>query len=128
MTSQTEVLTDGALSAAISDEIVSLLHRFTGRGATQAHTYVHDDLIVCVLGDNLTKAEQSLIGGGYHAEVLAGRGLVQDTMRADLTEAVERLSGRTVVAFMSQNHIDPNFGLEAFVLGPREEESAAHQR
>jgi hypothetical protein len=43
-------------------------------------------------------------------------------MRADFIEAVERLSGRTVIAFMSQNHIDPNFGLEAFVLEPLEHE------
>jgi hypothetical protein len=39
-------------------------------------------------------------------------------MRADFTEAVERLSGRTVIAFMSQSHIEPSFGLEAFVLLP----------
>jgi hypothetical protein len=44
-------------------------------------------------------------------------------MRADFTEAVERLSGRTVIAFMSQSHIEPNFGLEAFVLSPVHEDA-----
>ncbi len=122
MTSQNAVLTDGTLGGAISDEVVSLLHRYTGRGATRAHTYVHEDLIVCLLGDSLTKAEQSLVTGGHHTSVLDTRSVIQSTMRADLTEAVERLSGRNVIAFMSQNHIDPNFGLEAFVLGPPEGE------
>jgi uncharacterized protein YbcI len=118
MTSRNEVLTEGTLGGAISDEIVSLLHRYTGRGPTEARTYVHDNLIVCLLGDSLTKAEQSLVTGGHYASVLDTRSLFQRTMRADYTEAVERLSGRTVIAFMSQNHIDPNYGLEAFVLLP----------
>jgi hypothetical protein len=55
---------------------------------------MHDDLIVCLLGDSLTRAEHTLIGGGHHASVLDTRGVIQSTMRADLTEAVERLSGR----------------------------------
>ena len=118
MTSRNEVLTEGTLGGAISDEIVSLLHRYTGRGPTEARTYVHDNLIVCLLGDSLTKAEQSLVTGGHYASVLDTRSLFQRTMRADYTEAVERLSGRTVIAFMSQSHIDPNYGLEAFVLLP----------
>ena len=122
MTSRDEVLTDGTLGGAISNEVVSLLHRYTGRGPTEARTYVHDNLIVCLLGDSMTTAEQSLITGGHYASVLDTRSLFQRTMQADFTEAVERLSGRTVIAFMSQNHIDPNFGLEAFVLEPLEDE------
>ncbi|MDX6674205.1 MAG: hypothetical protein QOH11_1623 [Solirubrobacteraceae bacterium] len=118
MPSPTEVLTEGTLSGAISDEIVSLLHRYTGRGPTEARTYVHENLIVCLLGDSLTTAEQSLVTGGHYASVLDTRSLFQRTMRADFTEAVERLSGRTVIAFMSQSHIEPSFGLEAFVLLP----------
>jgi uncharacterized protein YbcI len=118
MSSRDEVRTDGTVGGAISDEIVSLLHRYTGRGPTEARTYVHENLIVCLLGDSLTKAEQSLVTGGHYASVLDTRSLFQRTMRVDLTEAVERLTGRTVIAFMSQNHIDPNFGLEAFVLMP----------
>jgi uncharacterized protein YbcI len=118
MLSPDEVLTDGTLGGAISDEIVSLLHRYTGRGPTEARTYVHDNLIVCLLGDSLTKSEQSLITGGHYASVLDTRSLFQQTMRADFTEAVERLSRRKVIAFMSQSHIEPNYGLEAFVLAP----------
>jgi uncharacterized protein YbcI len=118
MTGPDEVRTDGTLGGAISDEIVSLLHRYTGRGPTDARTYVHDNLIVCLLGDSLTKGEQTLVTGGHYASVLDTRALFQRTMRADFTEAVERLSGRRVIAFMSQSHIEPNYGLEAFVLAP----------
>jgi len=33
--------------------------------------------------------------------------------------AVEKHTGRTVVAFMSDNHIDPDTAIEAFILEPR---------
>jgi len=39
-------------------------------------------------------------------------------MRADLIEIVERHLGRKVIAFMSQNHIDPDLAVEVFVLEP----------
>ena len=32
--------------------------------------------------------------------------------------AVERLSGRSVYAFLSDNHIDPDIAVETFVLAP----------
>ena len=118
MTSHNEVLTEGTLGGAISDEIVSVLHRYTGRGPTEARTYVHENLIVCLLGDSLTKGEQTLVSDGHYASVLDTRSLFQRTMRADFTEVVERLSGRKVVAFMSQNHIDPDLAVEVFVLDP----------
>lgn len=37
-------------------------------------------------------------------------------MRHDLVAAVEELTGRTVVAFMSDNHVDPDMAAELFVL------------
>lgn len=43
----------------------------------------------------------------------------QDTMSEELTGAVERLTGRKVVAFMSHNHVDPDLAAELFVLESR---------
>ena len=53
MTNRKQVPMDGTLSGAISGEVSSLLHRYTGREPTQARTFVHDDLIVCLLGDTI---------------------------------------------------------------------------
>jgi hypothetical protein len=39
-------------------------------------------------------------------------------MREDLISAVERLTERKVIAFMSENHIDPDMAAEIFVLEP----------
>ncbi len=118
MTSHTEALTGGPLRAAISDEISHLLRRHAGQGPTQARTYLQDDLIVCLLQDTLTTGEQTLATNGHEANVLDTRGLFQGAMRDELVEAVERLSGHKVIAFMSQNHINPDLAAELFVLEP----------
>jgi uncharacterized protein YbcI len=44
------------------------------------------------------------------------RHLFQETMAADFKAAVERVTGRTVVAFISGNHIDPDIAAEVFLL------------
>ena len=44
------------------------------------------------------------------------RQLYQDTMRIEFTEAVERLSGRKVIAFISGNHVEPDIAVEMFIL------------
>jgi uncharacterized protein YbcI len=40
-------------------------------------------------------------------------------MEKDLRREIEALTGRTVVGFMSDNHIDPDLAVEVFVLAPR---------
>jgi hypothetical protein len=39
-------------------------------------------------------------------------------MREEAIEMVESLSGRSVAAFMSNNHADPDLAVETFVLAP----------
>ena len=41
-------------------------------------------------------------------------------MRNDLVGIVEGQLDRKVIAFMSQNHIDPDLAVEVFVLEPAE--------
>jgi uncharacterized protein YbcI len=41
-------------------------------------------------------------------------------MRTELIEVVERLTGRKVAAFMSDNHVDPDVAVETFVLELRD--------
>ena len=108
--------TPGELSAALSNAIVALFAEYTGRGATQSRTYVHENLIVTVLHDSMTKGERSLVRDGKEEAVLAIRRTYQESMRTELIEIVERLTGRTVSAFMSSNHVNPDVAIESFVL------------
>jgi uncharacterized protein YbcI len=113
-----EGLERGPRAAAISNTIAQLLHDYSGRGPTRARTTIGDDLIVCVLADALTKSESGLVQAGEQAIVLEQRSTLQKIMRDDAIAAVESLSGRTVTAFMSNNHIDPDVAVETFVLEP----------
>lgn len=114
--------TDGhvtSTAAEISNAVVRLLSDYTGRGPTKARTYVHDELISVVLQDTLTKGERSLVRDGKTELVLATRKAYQTTMRGALIDAVEQISGRSVLAFLSDNHLDPDVAVESFVLMPQ---------
>jgi uncharacterized protein YbcI len=113
-----DVATNGPLTAAISNAVVGLLRDFTGRGPTQARTTIGSDTVVVTLRDSLTKAERTLASRGQSLEVLAMRRAFQDTMREDLIDAVERLTHRTVEAFLSDNLYEPDVAVEIFLLVP----------
>jgi uncharacterized protein YbcI len=106
----------GQLCADISTAVVHLFSKHTGRGPTKARTTLDADLVVVLLQDNMTKGEKSLVNAGKAAEVLQIRRTFQETMRPELVEAVERLTKRTVVSFMSANDIDPDAAAEIFLL------------
>jgi uncharacterized protein YbcI len=69
-----------------------------------------------ILQDSLTMAERVLVQAGRDAEVLQLRRTFQETMRADLIAAVERLTACNVRAFMSANHIAPDTAAEIFLM------------
>jgi uncharacterized protein YbcI len=106
----------GRIAAAISTAVVHVFAEHTGRGPTRARTTIDGGTVVVILQDGMTKAEQSLVGAGRHAEVLELRRIFQETMRDDLVAAVERLTACGVQAFMSANHIAPDAAAEVFLL------------
>jgi uncharacterized protein YbcI len=108
----------GALAASVSNGMVGLLHRYTGRGPTKARTTISENLVVCVLGATLTHGEQILVDEGKDKIVLRGRRAFQAAMEDDAVSLVEDLLDRDVVAFMSNNHIDPDLAVEIFILAP----------
>jgi uncharacterized protein YbcI len=105
--------------------VVRVLNEYTGRGPTQARTYIQDDLITIVLRDTLTQGERTLVDDGEHKHVLETRMMYQATMRPAIVAAVEQLTGRRVVAFLSANHIDPDLAIESVVLEPLSADGAA---
>ena len=110
---------DGNVSAAVSNAVVGLMRQYTGRGPTKARTSISRDLVSVVMADTRTKAERKLTEDGKGDLVLQVRHEFQKTMRDDLVAAVETITEREVVAFMSANHIDPDMAIEAFVLRPQ---------
>ena len=109
---------EGQLSAAVSNAVVQCTREYTGRGPTKANTLIGNDMIVTRLEDTLTKGERSLADSGKGDMVIDIRRCFQTTMRDELVAEIEKLTGRKVIAFMSDNHIEPDMGVEIFVLEP----------
>lgn len=111
---------DGAMRSAISQAIVRIHAEHYGKGATQAKTYVWDNLVVTVLRDVLTVAERTLIDVDRADTVRDVRTTFQFSLEKTFRAAIERVTGRRVHSFMSQ--VDPvnGLGVEVFVLEPLE--------
>jgi uncharacterized protein YbcI len=103
---------------AISNHVVKLLSDYTGRGPTKARTHFSNNLVTVVVEDLLTKGERSLVRDGKAELVLDMRRAYQQTMATALTEGVEEVVDRKVVAFLSANTVDPDFAIESFILAP----------
>jgi len=107
-------------SAKIATSAVEVLHEYTGRGPTKARTIITDSLVTILLADTLTTGERTLVEHGHGDRVLQVRHDYQTAMRDPLVGIVERELDRGVIAFMSQNHIDPDLAIEVFVLKPED--------
>jgi uncharacterized protein YbcI len=111
----------GALHAAISDAVVRITADYTGRGPTRARTTINGEWIFVTLSDTLTKGERKLAHTGRAQFVRDTRKAFQDAMRDEFVAEVEALTGRSVLAFLSDNHIDPDVGIECFQLTPSDD-------
>jgi uncharacterized protein YbcI len=111
---------DGDTRTAISDGMVALLKDYYGVGPSQAKTYYHDDLVVCLMRGGFTRVEQTLLEGGRTTAVIQQRMEFQEVMRDRFVAVIEDATGRRVVGFMSGNQQDPDMICEVFVLAPTE--------
>lgn len=117
----------GHLLAEISNSMVRLHRDHFGKGPTGAKTYVHDDLVICVLRDSLTNVEKTLFEQGRGDAVREMRAAFQDAVSDRFTGVVEELTGRRVVAFMSQAHVAPDLAIEVFLLDGAVATSSSHE-
>jgi uncharacterized protein YbcI len=111
-----ERLLGGALNAAIARTVARYYAELLGRGPTKAQAFHHDNIVVVVLEDTMTKADHSLVAAGRGDAVLNTKRAVQEALEPYLRSAIERLSGCKVRVFMSTNHLGPDLVAELFVL------------
>jgi len=115
-------LAGGQLLAAISNRMVATIREHYGRGPMKAKTYAIDDLVVVVMrGSGFTPLEQTIMNDDGAERVVAMRHDFQRVMADSYRETIEELTGRKVVAFLSQAHVDPDITIEIFFVdGPLE--------
>ena len=116
-TDPTPALSGAPLLTAISTSIVTILRERYGRGPLTAKTYALDDLVVVVTRDaGFTALEQTIMDHDEASLVVTMRRDFEHDMTKLYTETVERLTQRTVLAFLSQSHVEPGITMETFFL------------
>jgi uncharacterized protein YbcI len=90
-----------------------------GRGPRFAHSHhVGPDAIACLLEGTLTPAERTLAAMGEHQRLRETRMLFQYAAEYGFRSAVEEITGRQVVAFISGIDTRSDVATELFQLAP----------
>src|SRR5215208_4123833 len=113
--------TPGEVMARISTGLVQLHSRYYGKGPTKAKTHMVNDTVICILRGGFTTVERTLIDQGKVDAVYDMRRSFKAVMEEAFTAIVEDVTGRRVIAYMSQIHQNPDLAGEIFVLEPVEE-------
>ena len=102
---------------AVTDAMVALHLRYYGRAPATAKTQLlGDDLLACTLEGIYTEVEKTMIELQRAPDVHATRKEFQSATRHRFIDVVERLSGRSVAAFISNYHVGPDLAVELFLL------------
>jgi uncharacterized protein YbcI len=102
---------------AVNEAMVALHERYHGRRPATARTMMMgDDMLACLLGDVYTDVEKTMIELQRKALVHETRSAFQQAMEQRFIAAVEAITGRRVVKFISTHHVGPDLELELFLL------------
>lgn len=105
------------LLAAVTEAMVALHERYHHRAPVSAKTQMlGEDLLACVMGGVYTEVEKTMIELQRGTLVQETRSAFQQAMQQRFIDEVERLSGREVLAFVSNSHVGPDMEIELFIL------------
>jgi uncharacterized protein YbcI len=107
------------LLEAVTEAMVAFHERYYHRTPASAKTrMLGDELLACVLGGVYTDVEKTMIELQRSTMVQETRSAFQVAMQHRFIATVQRLSGRSVTAFISNSHVGPDLEIELFMLGP----------
>jgi uncharacterized protein YbcI len=109
----------GDLTAAVTSALIGIHTEWVGRGPRSASTFCSGNVIVTLMHGVRTQVEHALTEADHGETVRRARHVLQDVMQSEFCAAVERLSGRKVLAFIGGDDIGPDVAAEVFILdGP----------
>jgi len=104
----------------LSNEMGRVYKEHFGRGPTRVRTeFATADVILAVLENSFTTAERALVAMGEHERLRDNRTFLQYATVAEFCTPVERITGRTVRAFISGVDTVEDVSIETFVLHPK---------
>ena len=107
------------VAARISEEIGAIHRESYGETAESIQTHIGDDSVVCILDISLLPHERTLLEHDRGEESIRQiRREFQEAIGPTFSATVEHMTGRRVIGFLSETHIDPSFSVEFFRLAP----------
>jgi len=114
-----DALEGQSVQLALSNAMVKLYKEQFGRGPTKARThFAGPDVLITTLENSMTPAERNLVAMGEHQRLRDTRMFFQYATEGHFRETVERISGRTVWAFVSGIDTQQDVSSEVFYLEP----------
>lgn len=89
---------------------------FYGHERGKATTYINGKTVLCMIEGSRSDSEDAEIARGLGSDAIDRRVAFQVNQEDAFTEAVERITGCKVVAFLSANQESLTFAAELFVL------------
>lgn len=100
----------------IARRVIQLQKEYLGKGPTKARVHANDEMVVVMLREPYTVAEQTLARSGQIDALLDQRRALHRVMNELYKPVVEEELGRKVSAVMSANHVDPDLAVKIFVF------------
>jgi uncharacterized protein YbcI len=117
--SRPEPTSRAELERLVSDEIAAIHRESYGEAVDSIRTHILDDVVVCVLDISLLPHERTLLEHDRGIDsIRVIRKEFQESIAATFSATVEHMTGRRVIGFLSDTHIDPPFSVEFFRLAP----------
>jgi uncharacterized protein YbcI len=109
----------GRQMAQVCGEVARVFSARFGRGPTKCRaTWAGRDVVLVVLDDGYSPAEETLRKAGRGTAVLAGRRLLLEVVEPEIRSLVTRATGRSVTTVLSATRLDPDMTAQVIVLAP----------
>ena len=105
-------------ACAISCAVMRLLREQTARPPGDARTVFSSDRAIVILSDCLSSEELYLARRGHAALVMRTRVAVYEAIRDEASAAIEAITEHRVVAYLTEQELEPDLTVMSFVLQP----------
>jgi uncharacterized protein YbcI len=105
----------------ISSGMAQMQKEAFGKGPTSTKSYLFDDMLLIVMRDGLTVAEQTMLSFGQADLVRNFRQQFENEMTSRIVEMIEGLARRKVLTYQSQIMFNPDVVVEMFVFDRADE-------
>ena len=115
-------------TAAIASDIQRIHGEYYGQTPGHVRVFEDGDILVVLIEETFTRAEQILIARGEADEVQIIRRRFQLAVADQFIAIVQAATGRCVRAFLSDTDLRERLAVETFVLGEPVEDMAGFER